>query len=36
MTEKTIQITPKQIQDVIYKLFVKYKFTEEKTQLILN
>jgi len=34
MIGKTIQIAPKQMQDVLYKLFVKYKFTEEKAKLL--
>ena len=34
MTGKTIKITSQQMQDVIYKLFVKYKFTEEKAKLM--
>ncbi len=36
MTEKAMQITSKQMQDVLYKLFVKYKFTEEKAKLMGN
>lgn len=36
MTEKAMQITSKQMQDVLYKLFVKHKFTEEKAKLMGN
>ena len=34
MTEKAIRITSKQMQDVLYKLFVKYNFTDEKAKLM--
>ncbi|MDN3643271.1 3-dehydro-L-gulonate 2-dehydrogenase [Lutimonas halocynthiae] len=34
MTEKTIGIAPKQMQDVLQKLFLKYHFTEEKAKLL--
>ncbi|MEN3322327.1 3-dehydro-L-gulonate 2-dehydrogenase [Mariniflexile soesokkakense] len=36
MTEKAIRIESKQMQDVLYKLFVKYKFTKEKAKLMAN
>ena len=36
MTEKTIRITSKQMQDVLYKLFLKYKFTKERAKLMAN
>ena len=29
-----MQITSQQMQDVLYKLFLKYKFTQEKAQLL--
>lgn len=34
MLEQEIRITSQHMQDVIYKLFLKYKFTEEKAQLL--
>lgn len=34
MTEKAMRITSKQMQDVLYKLFVKYNFTDEKAKLM--
>jgi len=36
MTEKTIRISSKKMQDVLYKLFVKYKFTKERAKLLAN
>tara|TARA_R110000796_G_scaffold81498_1_gene179492 strand:- start:2378 stop:3397 length:1020 start_codon:yes stop_codon:yes gene_type:complete len=32
--KNTMQITSQQMQDVLYKLFLKYKFTKEKAQLL--
>lgn len=34
MTEKAIRITSKEMQQLFYKVFVKYKFTEEKAKLL--
>jgi len=34
MTGKTIRITSRQMQDELYKLFVHYKFTDEKASLM--
>lgn len=34
MTEKDIRITYQQMRDVIYKLFLKYKFNKEKAKLL--
>lgn len=31
-----MRITSKEMQDILYKLFVKYKFTEEKAKLLAN
>ena len=36
MTEKSIRITSKEMQDLFYKVFVKYKFTNEKAKLLAN
>ena len=34
MKGKSIRVTSKEMKDVLYKLFVKYKFTEEKARLL--
>ncbi|MGB5323264.1 Ldh family oxidoreductase, partial [Lutimonas sp.] len=36
MTDKTIRVAPNQMRDVLYKLFIKYKFSEEKAKLMAN
>ncbi|NJB72348.1 3-dehydro-L-gulonate 2-dehydrogenase [Saonia flava] len=36
MTDKDIRITSKQMQDTLYKLFVKYKFTKERAKIMAN
>lgn len=36
MTEKDMRITSTQMQEVFYKVLVKYKFTEEKAKLMAN
>ncbi|WP_299061197.1 3-dehydro-L-gulonate 2-dehydrogenase [uncultured Polaribacter sp.] len=36
MTKNTQKITPKKMQDILYKLFLKYKFSKEKAQLMAN
>ena len=36
MTENTQKITAKKMQDILYKLFLKYKFSKEKAQLMAN
>lgn len=34
MTDKAIRVAPDQMRDVLYKLFLKYKFSEEKAKLM--